>query len=58
MKQENSYTPEQIMEAIEFYDIIASVPPDERHLVTIAAESFVNGMQAKAMKAGAQGKEV
>lgn len=47
MKNEAVYTPDQERDAKRFLDIIASVPPEKRFLVTIATEAFVNGMTAQ-----------
>lgn len=44
---EMSYTPEQMNDARRVFEIIASVPPEKRFLVTIATESFINGMLAQ-----------
>ena len=49
---ETAYTTEQVKDAKRFLDIIASVPPEKRFLVTIATEAFVNGMSAQERVAG------
>lgn len=53
MKPEKNLTPEQMKDARKFLDILASIPPEKRFLVTIATESFINGMVAQAKLAEA-----
>ena len=42
----NMYTREQVAEGSRFYSILESVPPENRKMVELMTEAFINGMQA------------
>ncbi len=43
----SKYTPDQIARVGHFCDAIEKFSPDKRFIALIAAESFINGMNAK-----------
>lgn len=44
--KEFKYTREQIAEGNRFYGILESVPPQNRKIVELVTEAFINGIQA------------
>lgn len=44
--KECRYTREQVAEGNRFYSILENVPPENRKIVELMAEAFINGMRA------------
>ena len=44
--QETKYTREEVAEGNRFYTAIESVPHDQRPIVELMVEAFINGMKA------------
>lgn len=45
------YPRELVAEGDRFYDLVESVPAEERHIVKLVAEAFINGLNAGERKA-------